>query len=112
LIVIQAWTRQGEHFMCDGRCFNPRDKKAVVCRCLCQGLNHDAGWRNATSRTRANAARWIKEHDDTLPDDNKIVRWTVAAVVTVRLQPEFMWQDDRFFFSPARMAKYAKPKRI
>lgn len=99
--VIEAWTEQGKHIMCDGRCYNPKTDKPVICRCLCQGLNHAAGWRNAVMRTRANVAIWIEETK--LPDGDKIVRWTVAWAVTDRLQARYKWNDVRF-------TPQAKPK--
>jgi len=94
--VIEAWTEQGEYLVCDGRCYKPRDNGSVVCRCLCQGMNHAALWRVAVQRTRANAARWIEERNAELPDNNKIVKWTVAWAVTDRLIPAYQWHSETF----------------
>lgn len=94
--VIEAWTEQGNYLVCDGRCYEPREDKPVICRCLCQGFNHAAGWRNAVWRTRANVAKWINEHDTKQPEGDKIVRWTVAFAVSGRLKREYMWKDERF----------------
>lgn len=102
--LLEAWTAKGEYIVCDGRCYNPRDEKPVICRCICQGMNHASGWRNATDRTKANAAKWVAERDAQLPDDNKIVRWTVAGSVTSHLKKEFMWDDPRFYYSVSKRA--------
>lgn len=103
--ILECWTAKGEYIVCDGRCYNPRDEKPVICRCICQGMNHAAGWQNATARTRANAARWVAERDASLPDDNKITRWTVAGNVTSGMKKGYMWSDPRFFYSLSKRAK-------
>lgn len=43
---------------CDARCY---DAEMRVCDCVCQGMNHGAGFEKAVAQTRACAKEWIEK---------------------------------------------------
>lgn len=103
--MVECWTANGDYIVCDGRCYNPRNENPVICRCICQGMNHVAGWRNATQRTRANVVRWVTERDALLPAENKITKWTVAGSITSGIKKAYMWSEPRFYYSISKKAR-------
>lgn len=66
--LIAAYTSSGCIGRCDAKCY-----EAVTphCECICGGLNHGVGRKQAESNTRELAEQWMKRWKDEHPDTHR-----------------------------------------
>ncbi|GAB4456972.1 MAG: hypothetical protein Kow0031_38000 [Anaerolineae bacterium] len=57
--LIAVYDSSGCWGRCDARCY---DATSELCDCICGGMNHGAGIRQATDNTRAMAEQWVMEY--------------------------------------------------
>lgn len=74
--LIAVYNEHGCIGKCDEHCY---DAAKPGCKCICNGINHGAGFQRALLNTARQCALWA--HKDHFPSD-------VAAPTAVRLHPE------------------------
>ncbi len=57
--LIAAYNSEGCVGRCDAKCYEASDP---VCDCICGGMNHGAGHKQASANTQALAESWMEEY--------------------------------------------------
>ena len=57
MVVLISKTTSGRRRTCSARCHNA---KGLVCQCLCEGINHGVGLRQATENTQKMAEELLE----------------------------------------------------
>lgn len=82
--LIAAYNSEGCIGRCDAKCYNATCEH---CDCICGGMNHGGGYKQAADNTRVMAEEWIEEYSSVHPD---VVRFDRFDQKPVQLQ---LWAE-------------------
>lgn len=78
--LIAVYSSDGCVGRCDAKCYNAEGPE---CDCICGGVNHGAGLKQAVDNTRELADGWIEDYAQKHPEAEK---FTVTAREPVQLE--------------------------
>ena len=59
--LISYQSSDGSRGRCDARCYNAKHPR---CKCICGGVNHGVGLRQAVLNTATMAEEWLEKYED------------------------------------------------
>ena len=76
--LISYQSSDGSRGRCDARCYNAKHPR---CKCICGGVNHGVGLRQAVLNTATMAEEWLEKYED-----GQINRELVSEFIAIEKQ--------------------------
>ena len=76
--LISYQSSGGSRGRCDAKCYNAKSSR---CRCICGGVNHGVGLRQAVLNTATMAEEWLEKYED-----GQINRELVSEFIAIEKQ--------------------------